>query len=69
MRIQRAASLLAFVPLVLLGTFIGNAQTVATNSNQVYEHKETRELVALVNDAAELVHTRGDAAFADFRVS
>jgi signal transduction histidine kinase len=69
MRIQRAASLLAFVPLALLGTFIGNAQTVATNSNQVYEHKETRELVALVNDASELVHTRGESAFADFRVS
>jgi signal transduction histidine kinase len=69
MHIQRAASLLAFVPLVLLGAFTGNAQTVATNSNQVYEHKETHDLVALVNDASELVHTKGEAAFADFRVS
>jgi signal transduction histidine kinase len=69
MHIQRAASLLAFVALVLPGAFRGNAQTVATNSNQVYEHQETRELVAVVNDASELVRTKGEAAFADFRVS
>ena len=69
MRIQRAASLLAFVALVLPGAFSGNAQTVATNSTQVYEHKETRDLVALVNDASELVRTKGEAAFADFRIS
>jgi signal transduction histidine kinase len=69
MHIQRAASLLAFVALVLPGAFRGNAQTVATNSNQVYEHQETRELVAVVNDASELVRTKGEAAFADFRIS
>jgi signal transduction histidine kinase len=69
MRIQRAPSVLAVVSLALLCSFRGNAQTVATNSNQVYEHKETRELVALVNDAAELVHTQGEGAFADFRIS
>jgi signal transduction histidine kinase len=69
MRIQRAASLLASIALVLLGAFSDNAQTVATNSSQVYEFKETRDLVALVNDASELVHTKGEAAFADFRVS
>ena len=28
-----------------------------------YEHVETRQLVALVNDATALVHTRGEAAF------
>jgi signal transduction histidine kinase len=36
---------------------------------QSYEHEETRELVATVKDAAELVHTKGVAAFSDFRVS
>jgi signal transduction histidine kinase len=33
-----------------------------------YQDNETRELVALVQAAAELVHTKGEAAFADFRV-
>ena len=34
---------------------------------QLYEHEESRELVALVNDAAELVRTRGEAAFMELR--
>ena len=38
-------------------------------AGQTYEHEETRETVALVNDAAELVRTKGEAAFSDFRVS
>jgi signal transduction histidine kinase len=33
-----------------------------------YQYEETRELVRLVNDAAELVHARGEAAFADLRL-
>ena len=35
----------------------------------LYEHEETRALVALVNDAADLVRARGEAAFADLRVA
>lgn len=31
-----------------------------------YEHPETRELVNLVNDAADLVRSQGDAAFTEF---
>ena len=53
--------------LVLLGAFRGNAQTVA-DSDQTYQHQETRELVSLVNDAAKLVSTQGEAAFAAFRL-
>ncbi|HEX6536814.1 MAG TPA: cache domain-containing protein [Gemmatimonadaceae bacterium] len=34
---------------------------------QVYEHEDTRELVRLVEDAAELVRIRGEEAFANFR--
>jgi len=37
--------------------------------DQRYEHEETRDLVALVDDASELVRTRGEAAFRDFSVS
>jgi signal transduction histidine kinase len=38
-------------------------------SDQFYEHEETRDLVELVTDAAERVHSKGEAAFDDFRVS
>jgi signal transduction histidine kinase len=34
----------------------------------LYEHEETRELVALVNDAAELVRTSGEAAFSELSI-
>jgi len=37
----------------------------AANFDQPYEHEETRELVALVKDATELVRTKGEAAFSD----
>lgn len=36
-------------------------------AEEVYEQRETRELVALVNDAAELLDSRGRDAFPDFR--
>ena len=55
--------------LVLLGAFNCDAQTLAANSDQHYEYKETRELVALVNDAAELIRTKGEGAFTDFHLS
>jgi signal transduction histidine kinase len=38
-------------------------------AGQTYEHKETLDIVALVNGAAELIGTKGEAAFSDFRVS
>jgi signal transduction histidine kinase len=38
-------------------------------SGQLYVYEETRDLVELVTDAAELVHSKGEAAFDDFRVS
>ena len=70
---QKMTSVLPVVPLVtfliLLLSFNGNAQTVAADPDQTYQYEETRELVALVKDAAELVRTKGEAAFRDFRVS
>jgi signal transduction histidine kinase len=54
--------------LVLLQAFNGNAQTVAANADQSYQYEDTRDLVALVKDATELVRTKGEAAFIDFRV-
>ncbi|MBZ5702874.1 MAG: cache domain-containing protein [Acidobacteriia bacterium] len=69
MLIQRTASLLTLIPLVLLGVFNGNAQTAAVSVDQSYQYEETRELVALVKGATELIRTNGEAAFSDFRVS
>ncbi|HSD33609.1 MAG TPA: cache domain-containing protein [Gemmatimonadales bacterium] len=43
------------------------SQTAAT-LEQRYEHAETRDLVALVNDAADLVRTKGEAAFGELRI-
>ena len=41
----------------------------AATLEQLYEHAETRDLVALVNDATELVRTEGEAAFGELRIS
>jgi len=69
MVMEKASSFLLLILSVLLGAFSSDAQTASANLDQAYEYRETRELVALVNDAAELVHTKGEAAFPDFRVS
>ncbi|HEX7406558.1 MAG TPA: cache domain-containing protein, partial [Candidatus Binatia bacterium] len=52
----------------LVAVFISLLCSTARASDD-YQDKETRELVALVKDAAELVHAKGEAAFTDFRVS
>ena len=52
----------------LVGVFISFSCGTAGAADD-YQYKETRELVALVKDAAELVRTKGEAAFADFRLS
>ena len=49
---------------VCLSLWCGTAR--ATDDSQ---DKATRELVALVKDAAERVHAKGEAAFTDFRLS
>ena len=41
----------------------------SSNSDQTFENEGAREIVALVNDAADLVHIKGEAAFKDFRVN
>lgn len=54
---------------VALRALTADAQSVATNLDQAYEHEETRQLVALVKDASDLVRTKGESAFAGFRES
>jgi signal transduction histidine kinase len=53
--------------LVAARALVGDAQTLAPHSDQVYQHEETRELVSLVNDASDLIHTKGEAAFDELR--
>lgn len=55
------------VPLAILG--IPGPFADAQTSDLAYEHEDTRALVALVNDAAELIRTTGETAFDEFRVS
>ena len=54
------------VMLVAMAAFSTYAQPA--RSDQAYQYEETRALVAIVNNAASLVHDKGEAAFADFRV-
>ena len=48
---------------------IGRAASsqASAQTGELYEHRETRELVALVDAAAALVASKGNAAFGDFR--
>lgn len=68
---QTAACMPKFVPLgavlVLLQACSGTAQTAAS-LEQYSQYEETRQLMALVKDATELVRTKGEAAFSEFRV-
>lgn len=68
---QTAACIPKFVPLgavlVLLQACSGTAQTAAS-LEQYSQYEETRQLMALVKDATELVRTKGEAAFSEFRV-
>ncbi|MDE3188462.1 MAG: cache domain-containing protein [Acidobacteriota bacterium] len=72
MRVRWMFSFLLPVSFVATLVFFGVASHAATTPaslDQAYEHRETRDLVVLVNDAAELVHTRGEAAFTDLRAA
>jgi signal transduction histidine kinase len=53
--------------VLALHSLQAHSQPIATDPNQ-FEQPETRALVELVNDATELVATRGEAAFDEFRV-
>ena len=72
MRIRRMFSFLLPVSFVATLAFCGaasHATTTPASLDQAYEHRETRDLVVLVNDASDLIRTRGEAAFADLRTA
>lgn len=55
-------------PPVAAGPERPSEQQLYQAQPQVYEHKETRDLVALVNEAASMIQAKGEQAFAEFRV-
>lgn len=55
--------------LVLLQACSAPAPTTTANADQSYQYEDTRQLTTLVKEAAQLVRTKGEAAFDDFRVS
>ena len=56
--------ILAWVSAISL---TGTASPKAQLRSDDYQYKETRDLVQLVNDAADLLRVKGEAAFTDFR--
>lgn len=54
--------------LVFLQGCNGTTPTAA-HIDQFYQYEDTRQLMTLVKDATELIRTKGEAAFSDFRVS
>ena len=72
MRARQKFPILMLIPVALMLASFGGASradTVSDAMDQAYEHSETRALVVLVNDAADRVFTKGEAAFAEFRVA
>ncbi len=63
---------IAFGLFMMLAACRGNERAVGAAQlyqQAQYEHAGTRDIVALVEDAANLVRAKGEAAFADLRVS
>ena len=72
MHVPRNSLLLPLIPLVAMLAPVGlmsQAATAVSNPDQAYEHKETRDLVVLVNDATDLIHAKGEAGFTQLRVA
>jgi signal transduction histidine kinase len=72
MSVRRNSLLSPLIPLVALlapAGLIGHAAIAPSNLDQAYEHKETRDLVVLVNDASDLIHAKGEAGFTELRAT
>lgn len=72
MTMQRNPLLLPLFPLVAALAPVGTESYAATTPSipdQSYEYKETRDLVALVNDASDLIHDKGEAGFRELSIA
>lgn len=61
--------LITLVALLVPGASMCPAATASSSLDQAYENQETRDLVALVNDATTLVQSNGEAAFSELRAT
>src|SRR5512135_1399681 len=62
----------AFIPgtgRIGASNFLSSSEEGLQMSEPLYQHEETRALVHLVKDATDLVRSKGEAAFDDFRVA
>lgn len=57
--------LISLVALLAPAGLMSQAATVPSSQDQAYEHEETQSLVALVNDASDLIQAEGEAAFTE----
>ena len=57
--------LISLVAMLALSGVLSRAATPSSSLDQAYEHEETRDLVALVNDAADLIQAKGEAGFTE----
>ena len=63
MRMHNYSELFQYAPIAA-----ESSVSITEPVTEAYQFKETRELVQLVNEAADLINTLGEAAFEDFRV-
>ena len=61
--------LIFLAAMLVPGASTSPAATTSSNPDQAYENKDTRDLVVLVNDAADFVRARGEAAFTELGAS
>ena len=65
---MKKISFLIIAALSLFTAPIAQGYDKKTGKSEQYNYDDTRKLVALVHDAAELVRINGEAAFSDFRI-
>lgn len=66
-RITFLGSVLLLSLLTMLSGCVHNKPQKSMDSELTYEYEDTREVVELVNDAADKIYSKGKAAFSDFR--
>lgn len=72
MTVRRNSPLMPLIPLDCdAGSVatIGHAAIALSNLDEIYENTETRDLVALVNEATDLIHSKGEPGFAELRLA
>jgi hypothetical protein len=67
-RIMKKKAFLFILAFILITVCKAQSPEIVRNDNQLDQFSTTPELVALVKDASELVRTKGEDAFTEFRI-